>query len=98
MWEDLNRLLTDFLPDVDEQTLILKITEESGEVAEAYIGMRGQNPRKGVCATRDDVQTELADVVITTAIAMIALADGNPDVARAHLHRRLADVIDRAGV
>ena len=49
---------------------LLKLTEEVGEVAEAFIGMHGLNSRKGVCRTRDDLLAELADVIITAAVAM----------------------------
>jgi NTP pyrophosphatase (non-canonical NTP hydrolase) len=42
---------------------LLKLTEEVGEVADAFIGMHGLNGRKGVCRTRDDLLAELADAV-----------------------------------
>ena len=41
--------------------------EETGEAAEAFIGLRGFNARKGVCRTREDLLAELADVIITAA-------------------------------
>jgi hypothetical protein len=41
---------------------ILKVTEEAGEVAAAYIGMTGQNSRKGVTHSSGDVARELCDV------------------------------------
>ncbi|WP_433824765.1 MazG-like family protein [Actinoplanes sp. CA-015351] len=54
-----------------EQTLrILKLTEESGEAAQAWIGLLGQNPRKGVTHTREQVIGELADVVFTALVAL----------------------------
>ncbi|MBE1534682.1 MazG-like family protein [Actinomadura algeriensis] len=98
MWDDLARLRTGFLPDVDEQTLLLKIAEEYGEAVQAYIGVTGQNPRKGVHGTRDDVRDELADVIITAGIALVALTGDDPERARAHLARRLRAVTDRSGV
>ena len=52
---------------------MLKVTEEAGEVARAWIGTRGQNPRKGVTHTRDDVAAELADVVVTALVAIESL-------------------------
>jgi hypothetical protein len=55
--------------DVPLEVRILKLTEEVGEVAEAFIGMRGLNSRKGVCRSREDLLDELADVVITAAVA-----------------------------
>ncbi|TDC37575.1 MazG-like family protein [Micromonospora sp. KC213] len=52
---------------------MLKLTEEAGEVATAWIGLLGQNPRKGVTHTRDDVAAELADVVFTALVAIESL-------------------------
>jgi NTP pyrophosphatase (non-canonical NTP hydrolase) len=77
---------------------ILKLTEEVGEVAEAFIGMRGLNSRKGVCRSREDLLDEIADVIITAAVAMSGVAHGGADEAAAHLERRLEVVTARAGV
>ncbi|GAA4924417.1 MazG-like family protein [Stackebrandtia albiflava] len=52
---------------------ILKLTEEAGEVAVAWIGALGQNPRKGVTHTRADVVAELADVAVTALVAISSL-------------------------
>ncbi|MGA5182994.1 MazG-like family protein [Streptomyces pseudogriseolus] len=49
---------------------LLKLTEEIGEVAQARIGMTGQNPRKGITHGPDDVAAELCDVIITAAVAL----------------------------
>ena len=98
MWDYLARLHSGFLADIDEQTLIMKIAEELGEAVQAYIGVTGQNPRKGTYGTREDVQKELADVIVTAGIAMIAVADGDAEQARAHLEKRLAVVTERVGV
>jgi len=60
----------------EEITLrILKITEEAGEVAQAWIGVTGQNPRKGVTHTVADVQGELIDVMVTAAVALASVTD-----------------------
>ncbi|MFH8410703.1 MazG-like family protein [Streptomyces sp. NPDC018019] len=67
---------------------ILKITEEAGEVAQAYIGMTGQNPRKGVTHTREDVADELCDVAITALTALTSVVDNPEQVFAAHLGRR----------
>ncbi|MFJ8307891.1 MULTISPECIES: MazG-like family protein [unclassified Streptomyces] len=65
----------------EQQTLLrmLKLSEEVGEVAEAVIGATGQNPRKGVSHSWQDVQSELCDVIVT---AMVALTTLTPDAAR----------------
>lgn len=49
---------------------IIKVQEELGEVAEAYVGWAGTNPRKGFTHTRWDVAMELADVMVTAALAI----------------------------
>jgi hypothetical protein len=41
-----------------------------GRVVEAYIGMTGQNPRKGVTHSLDDLLLELADVAISALCAI----------------------------
>ncbi|MEW2378997.1 MazG-like family protein [Micromonospora sp. NPDC047812] len=52
---------------------ILKLTEEAGEAASAWIGLLGQNPRKGVTHSREDVAAELADVAFTALVAIESL-------------------------
>ncbi|WKE71979.1 MazG-like family protein [Streptomyces sp. WP-1] len=64
---------------------ILKLSEEAGEVAEAVIGATGQNPRKGVTHTWDDVQAELCGVVITVLVALRSLTPEAGDVFERHL-------------
>ncbi|MDF3146619.1 MULTISPECIES: MazG-like family protein [unclassified Streptomyces] len=71
---------------------MLKLSEEVGEVAEAVIGATGQNPRKGVTHSWEDVQGELCDVVIT---ALVALRTLTPD-AREVFTRHLARVKERS--
>lgn len=55
---------------VEAQIQLLKLQEELGEVAEAYIGWMGLNPRKGVTHTKEDVGAELADVIMTAVVTM----------------------------
>ncbi|SCF44055.1 NTP pyrophosphatase, house-cleaning of non-canonical NTPs [Micromonospora matsumotoense] len=52
---------------------ILKLTEEAGEAAGAWIGVLGQNPRKGVTHSHEEVAAELADVVFTALVAIESL-------------------------
>ncbi|CAM5296265.1 putative protein OS=Streptomyces tendae OX=1932 GN=GUR47_11025 PE=4 SV=1 [Streptomyces tendae] len=66
---------------------VLKLSEEVGEVAEAVIGATGQNPRKGVTHTWDDVEAELCDVVITAMVALRTLTPGAREVFGRHLAR-----------
>ncbi|WP_406153202.1 MazG-like family protein [Streptomyces sp. NBC_01023] len=65
---------------------VLKISEETGEAAQAVMGARGFNPRKGNSHTWQDAQDEVADVVIT---GMVSLARMRPDDAVDFLHRQL---------
>jgi NTP pyrophosphatase (non-canonical NTP hydrolase) len=64
---------------------ILKLTEEAGEVAQAWIGVVGQNPRKGVTHELADVQDELVDVIVTAAVALASLTDDPAAVLDAKL-------------
>jgi NTP pyrophosphatase (non-canonical NTP hydrolase) len=62
---------------------ILKVTEEAGEVAAAWIGATGQNPHKGVTHTYADVAAELADVVFTALVAIDSLGFDPADAVAA---------------
>lgn len=67
---------------------ILKVTEEAGEVASAWIGMTGQNPRKGVTHVTADVADELCDV-ITAAMVALTTISGDP---AGHFTRKIAQI------
>jgi NTP pyrophosphatase (non-canonical NTP hydrolase) len=98
-WETVERLVAwldrgSELPAETKTLLqILKITEEAGEVAEALIGVTGQNPRKGYSHSWQDVEHELCDVIVT---AMVALTRVNPAAARTLFAEHLAAVAARA--
>jgi NTP pyrophosphatase (non-canonical NTP hydrolase) len=47
-----------------------KVQEEAGEVMAALIGFTGENPRKGITHTADDVVNELLDVALTALCAV----------------------------
>ncbi len=96
MWDQVGQLYAHH-GDVPAEVRLPKLTEEVGEVANAFIGMHGWNSRKGVCRTRDDLLDELADVIITAAVAMSGIT-GDVDEARSHFERRLAAVTERAGL
>ncbi|MFJ3419040.1 MazG-like family protein [Streptomyces sp. NPDC086082] len=66
---------------------MLKLSEEVGEVAQAVIGVTGQNPRKGVTHTWEDVQAELCDVVISALVALRTLTPDTREVFTRHLAR-----------
>jgi hypothetical protein len=65
-------------------------------VAEAFLSVHGLNKGKGTCRSREDLLDELADVIITAAVAMGGIT-GDADEARSHFERRLAAVTGRAG-
>ncbi|QKG19836.1 NUDIX domain-containing protein [Actinomadura verrucosospora] len=93
-WADTARIRSGYLAEVPTETLVLKVAEEVGEVAEAYIGMTGGNPRKGVHKNTSDVLDELADVILSAAVPMVDLAGGAAR-AEAHMARRLGVVSAR---
>ncbi|KUL25445.1 MazG-like family protein [Streptomyces regalis] len=83
-WLDANR------PVGDKEGMLLrmlKLSEEVGEVAQAVIGATGQNPRKGVTHSWEDVQGELCDVVITALVALRTLTPDTREVFTRHLAR-----------
>lgn len=70
---------------------VVKVQEEAGEIAEAWIGHMGVNPRKGRTHSLADVRKEALDVA-TTAL-MVHLAAGGLDSfgdLDAHIAERLA--------
>jgi predicted house-cleaning noncanonical NTP pyrophosphatase (MazG superfamily)/NTP pyrophosphatase (non-canonical NTP hydrolase) len=96
MWDEAGRL-ADWLGEAPIEAQLLKLSEEVGEVAEAYLGMTGLNPRKGVSHTRPDIVGEVADVIISAAVAIVRLA-GDPRAARDAFAAHLAAVLARAGL
>jgi NTP pyrophosphatase (non-canonical NTP hydrolase) len=95
MWDEAGRL-AEWLGDVPVEAQLLKLAEEVGEVAEAYLGMTGLNRRKGVSHTRDDLMGEVADVIITASVALVRLA-GGPEAARDKFGAHLDGVLARSG-
>lgn len=81
-------------PLAQDWARLSKIGEEYGEAVQAFIGCTGQNPRKGITCTEDDVLGELADVIVTAAVCMQHLAK-DPDRARSVIQRKIATVKER---
>ncbi len=96
MWDQVGRLHA-YHGDVAVEFRLLKLTEEVGEVANAFIGVRGLNRRKGVYATQDELLGELADVMLTAAVAMAGIT-GDARKAGEAFRQRLAAVVGRAGL
>jgi NTP pyrophosphatase (non-canonical NTP hydrolase) len=74
-------------PETEKLLRIMKLTEEAGEVSQAVIGTLGQNPRKGVTHTWDDVQAELCDVILTAMVVLTTLAPDARETFNGHLDR-----------
>jgi hypothetical protein len=93
LWEHVRRVLA-MVDQANPRTShevamrLLKIGEEAGEVAAAYIGATGQNPRKGVTHDLDDVIGECFDTAVTALVAASTLA-GDTAAARAALDAHL---------
>ncbi|UYQ61803.1 MazG-like family protein [Streptomyces peucetius] len=97
-WESVERLhawlreSNTYPPEQEVLLRVLKLSEEVGEVAQAVIGAKGQNPRKGTTHSWQDVESELCDVIIT---AMVALRTLTPDAAGTFTSR-LDHVVNRS--
>ena len=76
---------------------VAKIQEEAGEAIAALIGVTGQNPRKGVTHSIDDVAAELLDVALT-ALCAVEHIRGNDGSSTSALDDAVARVLDRSGI
>src|SRR3984957_4491263 len=88
--EEIVRWLDDSItlaPETEKLLRIMKLTEEAGEVTQAVIGTLGQNPRKGVTHTWEDVQAELCDVIFTAMVALTTLTPDARETFDGHLAR-----------
>lgn len=77
--------------NVGVEVRLMKLSEEVGEVMQAYIGAVGANKRKGRSHTDADVAKELADVVVT---AMVALHDWTEEPSR-FVVKHVEDLLER---
>ena len=84
----------------DDAMRVMKIGEEYGEAVQAYIGMTGQNPRKGVTHSLPDVLAELADVVVTGLAAIQHFTGDDAETMRIMLDKldAIRDRIERQPV
>lgn len=57
-------------PLAQDWARLAKIGEEYGEAVNAFIGVTGQNPRKGIFGSEDDVDQELVDVALTAILCL----------------------------
>lgn len=92
----------------DDPMRVLKVSEEIGEFIEAlimangraaaaYIGVTGQNPRKGKTHTMADVTAELADIAVTALCAIQHFA-GNKTITRGIMASKISAIMARANI
>jgi hypothetical protein len=81
-------------PLAQDWARVAKVAEETGEAIDRLIALTGQNPRKGVCGTREELLGELADVALT---AIFAIQHFTKDAAETFriLDADLAKIADR---
>ena len=78
----------------EDSMRVMKVGEEYGEAVAAYIGMTGQNPRKGITHTETDLLLELADVAIT-ALCAIQHFTGDQALTEMYLCDKIQQIIRR---
>ncbi len=88
-----------YAPGTDPELILwrrlTKVSEEAGEVQNALRGLTGENPRKGITHTRDDVITELLDCA-GAALGGVAHLTGDAS-SMTRLAERLEYVLTRLG-
>lgn len=87
----------DIDPELHLRRRIDKLMEEVGETGQALGGYTGENPRKGVTHSREDVMAELLDVAVT-ALGAWEHMDGNRGRSGHHLSLKLWGVLARVGL
>jgi phosphoribosyl-ATP pyrophosphohydrolase len=80
-------LLAQFDGDTREMRglAVSKVAEEAGEAIQAWGGFVGQNPRKGITNDVDKVIAELADTLVTAAVAIARLGGHPAMVVQEHI-------------
>jgi NTP pyrophosphatase (non-canonical NTP hydrolase) len=81
-------------PLAQDWARVAKAAEEAGEAVDALIRLTGQNPRKGMCGTLEELLSELADVAWTGVFAIQHFTK-DPDMTDAVLNARLHAILDR---
>ncbi len=100
-WGRLAKLQEEAGEAADELLLLavrkLGLDSAAGRVVSAFIGATGQNPRKGVTHTTDDVVKELLDVAVT-ALGAVEHLVGNDGSSMDRLAEFVGRLVVRAGL
>lgn len=75
----------------------MKIVAETGEAHDALCGMIGENPRKGITHTKDDLLGELLDVAVA-ALGAVEHLTGNEGKSSDMLMDKIEFILERAGL
>ncbi len=75
--------------------LLGSVSEANGRAVGAFIGMTGQNPRKGVTHSQAELLAELADVAVTALCAIQHFTQSADDTERIIL-AKLASIVSRS--
>lgn len=73
---------------------VLKVTEESGEAAQALLYLRSQNPRKGKRTDERALTGELYDVALTALVAAASVTTRWAGEFEAHVLTKTARVVE----
>jgi NTP pyrophosphatase (non-canonical NTP hydrolase) len=82
-------------PLAQDWARITKVSEEAGEAISALIGATGQNPRKGVIGSMDDVLKELGDCFCAAVFAIQHITQ-DADVTAEIIEAALMKAFNRA--
>lgn len=96
-WIDGSPGYTDLDPELHARRRIDKLMEEVGEVGQALGGWVGENPRKGVTHSLDDVLAELLDVAVTALGAWESLTE-NTGQSLSALDDKMDGLLKRVGI
>lgn len=82
-------------PLAQDWARLSKIGEELGEAIQAFIGLTGQNPRKGISNTREEFLDEVADTIITGLFCLQHFT-GNSAESKRIITEKMARIYKRA--
>lgn len=96
-WIDTSPGYANIDPEAHLSRRVTKTGQEFGEALEAMYGSLGENPRKGVTHTQEDLIYELLDTA-NAALGAVEYITGNQATALALLFAHIEKVARRAGV